>query len=58
MCRVMESVGIHVERQHHEVATAGQAEIDIKFAPLVAMADNLSGSSTSSRTSRAGTARP
>ncbi|MFL5446650.1 MAG: type I glutamate--ammonia ligase [Myxococcales bacterium] len=41
MCRVMESVGIHVERQHHEVATAGQAEIDIKFSPLVNMADNL-----------------
>ena len=41
MCRVMESVGIHVERQHHEVATAGQAEIDIKFSPLVQMADNL-----------------
>ena len=37
----MESVGIEVERQHHEVATAGQAEIDIRFAPLVEMADNL-----------------
>ena len=34
MCRVMEAVGIHVERQHHEVATAGQAEIDIKFESL------------------------
>jgi glutamine synthetase len=41
MCRVMESVGIHVERQHHEVATAGQAEIDIRFNSLVAMADQL-----------------
>ena len=41
MCRVMESVGIQVERQHHEVATAGQAEIDIRFDSLVAMADKL-----------------
>src|SRR5512145_379688 len=41
MCRVMESVGIHVERQHHEVASAGQAEIDIRFNSLTAMADNL-----------------
>ncbi len=41
MCRVMEQVGIKIERQHHEVATAGQAEIDIRFAPLVQMADQL-----------------
>jgi glutamine synthetase len=41
MCRVMEAVGLHVERQHHEVATAGQAEIDIKFESLVKMGDNL-----------------
>ena len=27
--------------QHHEVGTAGQAEIDIRFAPLLHMADNL-----------------
>ncbi len=33
--------GIAVECQHHEVATAGQAEIDMRFAPLVQMADNL-----------------
>jgi glutamine synthetase len=33
--------GIPVEVQHHEVATAGQAEIDIRFGPLVRTADRL-----------------
>jgi glutamine synthetase len=37
----MQQLGIIVEAQHHEVATAGQAEIDMKFAPLLAMADQL-----------------
>jgi glutamine synthetase len=41
MCRVMEQVGIQVERQHHEVATAGQAEIDIRFDSLTKTADKL-----------------
>jgi glutamine synthetase len=41
MCAVMESVGIYVEKQHHEVATAGQAEIDMRFDSLVNMADKL-----------------
>ncbi len=41
MVLVMESLGYMVERQHHEVATAGQAEIDIRFLPLVKMADAL-----------------
>jgi glutamine synthetase len=33
--------GVPVEVHHHEVATAGQCEIDIRFSPLVDMADNL-----------------
>jgi len=41
MCRVMAEVGIEVERQHHEVATAGQAEIDFRYNTLVRTADDL-----------------
>ena len=41
MMLTLEKIGIQVEAQHHEVATAGQAEIDMRFAPLVAMADNM-----------------
>ncbi len=41
MVREMEKVGIRVEKQHHEVATAGQAEIDMRFLPLVKMGDAL-----------------
>lgn len=41
MVLYMQQMGIHVECQHHEVATAGQAEIDMRFAPMVKMADNL-----------------
>ena len=37
----MNSLGIDVECQHHEVATAGQAEIDMRFKPLVEMGDQL-----------------
>ncbi len=41
MVREMERVGIRVEKHHHEVATAGQAEIDMRFMPLVKMGDAL-----------------
>jgi len=41
MVRMLIRCGIQVEMQHHEVGTAGQAEIDIRFAPLLQMADNL-----------------
>jgi glutamine synthetase len=41
MVLALQQVGINVECQHHEVATAGQAEIDMKFAPLVQMGDQL-----------------
>ena len=34
-------LGIDIEAQHHEVATAGQSEIDMKFKPLLQMADQL-----------------
>ena len=37
----LEKAGITVEAQHHEVATGGQAEIDMKFSPMVNMADKL-----------------
>lgn len=41
MLVTLESLGIAVEAQHHEVATAGQAEIDMQFRPLLEMADQL-----------------
>jgi glutamine synthetase len=41
MVRTMEEIGLHVEKHHHEVATAGQGEIDMRFLPLVKMGDSL-----------------
>ena len=35
------AAGVPVEVQHHEVGTAGQAEIDFRFGPLVQTADRL-----------------
>jgi len=37
----LERAGIEVELQHHEVGTAGQAEIDIKFDTLLRTADKM-----------------
>lgn len=41
MMQVMIEAGMDVECHHHEVATAGQTEIDLQFNELVKMADNL-----------------
>ncbi|MDQ7817793.1 MAG: type I glutamate--ammonia ligase [Melioribacteraceae bacterium] len=35
------NIGIEVEAQHHEVASGGQCEIDMKFKPLLRAADQL-----------------
>ena len=37
----LERAGIEVELQHHEVGSAGQGEIDIKFDTLLRMADKV-----------------
>ncbi len=41
MMLTLQGLGVPIECQHHEVATGGQAEIDIRFAPLVTMGDYL-----------------
>ncbi len=41
MCRAMEEMGLLVEVHHHEVATAGQGEIGMRFNSLVRKADEL-----------------
>ncbi len=37
----MQECGLVVEAQHHEVSTAGQSEIDMKFNTMVKIADDL-----------------
>lgn len=37
----LQACGVDVEGHHHEVATAGQCEIDLKYGPLVNIADRL-----------------
>lgn len=41
MVATLRSVGVECEVHHHEVATAGQGEIDMRYAPLLRCADNL-----------------
>ncbi|MFO7821933.1 MAG: type I glutamate--ammonia ligase [Lentisphaeria bacterium] len=41
MTAELQRVGIVVEAHHHEVATAGQSEIDMKYTPLMEMADKF-----------------
>lgn len=37
----LESVGVPIEVHHHEVATAGQTEIDMRYGTLLRMADSV-----------------
>src|ERR671916_2295564 len=41
MVSTLEALGIRTESHHHEVGGPGQAEIDLRFLPLVEMADAL-----------------
>jgi glutamine synthetase len=41
MVTTLESMGIRCEFHHHEVGSAGQAEINVRFQPLLKMADQL-----------------
>jgi glutamine synthetase len=41
MCMALEEMGLIVEVHHHEVATAGQCEIGVKFGSLIRKADDV-----------------
>ena len=41
MMLTLEKIGVETGKQHHEVATGGQGEIEIKYSPLLQMADKV-----------------
>ncbi|MGP8059807.1 MAG: type I glutamate--ammonia ligase [Acidimicrobiales bacterium] len=41
MILTLERMGVEIEVQHHEVATGGQAEMDMRFDSMMVMADKL-----------------
>jgi len=41
MVMILEDIGVATEAQHHEVATGGQAEIDLRYDRLVSAADSM-----------------
>ncbi len=41
MMLTLEKVGVPIECQHHEVATGGQGEIDMRYSSLLTMADSI-----------------
>lgn len=41
MVNTLEELGIPIEAHHHEVSTAGQAEIDMRFSPIIEMGDKM-----------------
>ncbi len=41
MLRTMEKVGVQMEIHHHEVGTAGQTEMDMRYTTLTKMADQV-----------------
>lgn len=41
MIKTLELCGVKVDKHHHEVSTAGQAEIDVLYGPIVEMGDKM-----------------
>ncbi|MCA1809073.1 MAG: type I glutamate--ammonia ligase [Kiritimatiellia bacterium] len=41
MMLTLEKIGVAIEAQHHEVATGGQCEIDMRFSPLLEAGDKM-----------------